>query len=63
MEDLQFGDITSEMLIPEDAIGSAYLIAKQSCVLTSEPVAALVFSKDQSSHQLQDAPATRVRPE
>ena len=45
MEDLQFGDITSEMLIPEDAIGSAYLIAKQSCVLAGQPVAALVFSR------------------
>ncbi len=45
LEDLQYGDITSEMLVPEEAIGSAYLIAKQPCVLAGQPVAELVFSR------------------
>lgn len=50
-EDLQYGDVTSEMLIPEDAIGSAYLIAKQPCVLAGQPIAERIFSRiDPSIH-------------
>lgn len=43
-EDIGFGDITSESLIPEEQLGRAELIAKESGIISGIDVVHLVFS-------------------
>jgi nicotinate-nucleotide pyrophosphorylase (carboxylating) len=43
-EDVGFGDITSESLIPEEQLGRAELLAKASGIISGVDVVALVFS-------------------
>lgn len=43
-EDVGFGDITSESLIPEEQLGKAELIAKESGIISGLDVVKLVFS-------------------
>lgn len=43
-EDVGFGDITSESLIPEEQLGRAELIAKESGIISGVDIVALVFS-------------------
>jgi nicotinate-nucleotide pyrophosphorylase (carboxylating) len=42
-EDIGFGDVTSESLIPEDQFGRAILLAKESGVISGIDIADLVF--------------------
>ena len=42
-EDLAWGDLTSEALVPADAVASASLVARQEGVVAGVPVAALAF--------------------
>lgn len=43
-EDVGFGDITSESLIPEEQLGKAELIAKESGIISGLDIVKLVFS-------------------
>ena len=43
-EDVGFGDITSESLIPEEQLGKAEFIAKESGIISGLDVVNLVFS-------------------
>jgi nicotinate-nucleotide pyrophosphorylase (carboxylating) len=43
-EDVGFGDITSESLIPEEQLGKAELIAKESGIISGIDIVTLVFS-------------------
>ncbi len=43
-EDAPLGDITTEAIVPEDAQGSAVMVAKQEGVICGLPIAAKVFS-------------------
>ncbi len=43
-EDAPLGDITTEAIVPEDAQGSAVIVAKQEGVICGLPIAAKVFS-------------------
>lgn len=43
-EDIGFGDITSESLIPEEQLGRAELIAKESGIISGIDIVQLVFS-------------------
>lgn len=42
-EDIGFGDITSESLIPEDQLGTASLIAKESGIISGIDVVKIIF--------------------
>lgn len=44
MEDVGFGDITSESLIPEDQLGTAELIVKENGIISGMDIGKLVFS-------------------
>lgn len=44
MEDVGFGDITSESLIPEDQLGNAVLVAKESGIISGLEIVTIVFS-------------------
>ncbi|MCS7149627.1 MAG: carboxylating nicotinate-nucleotide diphosphorylase [Caldimicrobium sp.] len=44
-EDLPFGDITSEILIPANLMAKAYFLAKDNLVLCGQPVAERVFQE------------------
>ena len=44
-EDTSHGDITSDILIPPDLVGKAYILAKEEGVLAGSDIARLVFLK------------------
>lgn len=44
-EDLPFGDVTTELLIPSNLVGRAFFLAKSNLVICGEPIAETVFKE------------------